>query len=559
MKKTVLGALTALCALSTAQAETAIGAVVPRSPRAELIYQLAVGELAGRRGDLPMALAAYQTVLDQDADPKVLARATVIALFAKDLRALAFSQQWLAKEPTSPEAQRANLQARLRHGELDAALTADLIALVSPVDTQAGYGELLRNLRQAEPQKSLAVMTAVATTLNQPIAHYFRAVFAENAGDLPTALAALERAKETGANPQAVALFRARLLVDLQRAAEAVDELAAQVAAQPEERDVRLGYARLLVGQRRLDEALAQFEQLITANPQDADALLALGLLHSQKEDYATGEGYLQRLLTLDERRSQALMELGRLAERQGEWEQARQWYERIAATPEVDEQLLFDSRLRIGASWMQQGDLAAFNAYFDEIRRALPPPLVVNWTLAQVELLRSERVFETAFEVLTQQLAVDPTNTDLLYSRALVAERLDRLDILEQDLQQILQREPDNAQTLNALGYTWADRKQNLEQAFDYIQRAYAQLPEDAAVVDSMGWIHYRLGNHEEALSYLRRAYELDPQGEIAAHLVEVLFVMGDDAAAKALFAEAIERHPDDEFLNKLRGLFDL
>lgn len=142
------------------------------------------------------------------------------------------------------------------------------------------------------------------------------------------------------------------------------------------------------------------------------------------------------------------------------------------------------------------------------------------------------------------------PGNSDLLYARAMLAEKLDMIEVLERDLREILSREPNNADALNALGYTLADRTNRYEEALELIKQAYELRPDDHYIVDSMGWIMYRLGRYEEALKFLRRAMELNNDPEVAAHLGEVLWVMGDKAAARKIWNTALESTPDDERL---------
>ncbi len=142
------------------------------------------------------------------------------------------------------------------------------------------------------------------------------------------------------------------------------------------------------------------------------------------------------------------------------------------------------------------------------------------------------------------------PQNSDLLYARAMLAEKLDMLDVLEQDLREILSKEPNNADALNALGYTLADRTDRHEEALELIKRAYELRPNDHYVVDSMGWVMYRLGRYDEALKFLRRALELKNDPEVAAHLGEVLWVMGDKKAAREIWNTALESTPDDKRL---------
>jgi tetratricopeptide (TPR) repeat protein len=146
--------------------------------------------------------------------------------------------------------------------------------------------------------------------------------------------------------------------------------------------------------------------------------------------------------------------------------------------------------------------------------------------------------------------LAETPDSDDLLYARAMLAEDLDRLDLLEQDLRLLIQRDPNNASALNALGYTLADRTDRHDEALELIRRAFEIRPEDPAVIDSMGWVHYRLGDRTAALNYLRDAYARSPDPEIAAHLGEVLWVSGEQQQARAILDAALQAHPDNEVL---------
>ena len=144
-----------------------------------------------------------------------------------------------------------------------------------------------------------------------------------------------------------------------------------------------------------------------------------------------------------------------------------------------------------------------------------------------------------------------------MLYTRALLAEKLDQLDILEADLRSILSREPENADALNALGYTLADRTDRYAEAYELIKLANKLKPNDAAITDSLGWVLYRMGEHKEAEKHLRRALELQWDPEIAAHLTEVLYSNGDREGARALLKRALETSPDHEaLLNIIRQI---
>jgi tetratricopeptide (TPR) repeat protein len=178
---------------------------------------------------------------------------------------------------------------------------------------------------------------------------------------------------------------------------------------------------------------------------------------------------------------------------------------------------------------------------------------------LAEAEILRDSGRYEASFELLGRALGEYPEDNNLLYARGLAAEKLDLLDILEQDLRAIIATDPENGHALNALGYTLADRTDRYQEALGYLTKAIALLPDDSAVLDSMGWIKYRLGDLDVSLEYLRRAYEQSPDPEIAAHLSEVLWSSGKHDEARELWRQANEENPENEFLLDVKGRLGL
>jgi tetratricopeptide (TPR) repeat protein len=181
----------------------------------------------------------------------------------------------------------------------------------------------------------------------------------------------------------------------------------------------------------------------------------------------------------------------------------------------------------------------------------------LVRIYIAKGELLRGARRYPEAMEVFNTALEIVPGNGDLLYARALVAEKLGRIDILEADIRAILKTEPDNAHALNALGFTLADQTDRYEEAYGYIKRAIEIMPDDAAIIDSWGWVHYRLGDYEKAISLLRKALSRFEDAEIAAHLGEVLWVSGKQQEAREIWQRALKKTPDDPKLQSVMQRF--
>jgi tetratricopeptide (TPR) repeat protein len=258
-------------------------------------------------------------------------------------------------------------------------------------------------------------------------------------------------------------------------------------------------------------------------------------------------------LVRMDEREGEAQYYLGRIYENRKQYDQAIDWYEQVHVG---DYQ--FDARLRVA-------DMLGLAGKTDEAIQHLDAMLkgsqsdgsLVRIYVAKGELLRIARRYEEAMTVFNTALGIVPGNTDLLYARALVAERLGRIDQLEQDLKIILKTEPDNAHALNALGFTLADQTKRYDEAYVYLKRAIEIMPEDPAIIDSLGWVQYRLGNYDEAVRLLRTALSRFDDPEIAAHLGEVLWVSGNQQEARGIWQEALKKSPDAPVLLKVMQRF--
>jgi len=169
---------------------------------------------------------------------------------------------------------------------------------------------------------------------------------------------------------------------------------------------------------------------------------------------------------------------------------------------------------------------------------------------LAQGEVLRGAKRHREALEIYNLAIKDSPENTDLLYARALIAEKLDMLDITESDLLEVLGHEPGNANALTALGYTLADKTNRLQEAKGYILKAMSFLPDDPAILDSLGWVYFRLGEYENALKWLHKAFSQLEDAEIAAHLGATLWQTGKLDDAKKIWNRGLELQADNPVL---------
>lgn len=547
------GCATVVDAQAPVESELSIRPVMQPSPRADLMYQVLVAELAGKRDQLDVALSHYRQVAAASDDPQVAERAAMLALLMKDnAAALELTRRWRALAPTSDPARQALVLALLRNGQTDEA-ARHLEAVrraASKKDQQQGFATVASLLSQVEDkQAALRVMRQFGARHPQSaFAHYYQALLAAAAGERIQALASLDRALELNPKLAVAYLLRTRLLMDQGDRKAALAGLAKAIAVLPRDRNLRMNYARLLVDAGQLDKARREFATLLNQNPKDTDSIYALGVLAAETRQFDLAESYFLELIKRNVRLADAYFELGRIEEQRGDYAKASDWYSRVSG-----EERYLTAQLRKGVILAKAGETTTLAQHFEALRRDQPQNSI-NLYLAEAEALREAGRYQDAFDALDRGLVLHPNDKELLYARALAAEKLDRLDILEQDLRAILAVDPKNGQALNALGYTLADRTDRHQEALAYIEQALAVLPDDAAVLDSMGWVQYRLGNHAKALEYLRRAYQANPDAEIAAHLSEVLWVTGQREEARRIWREALKKNPDSSHLLELK-----
>ncbi len=528
-----------------------------RAPATALMYELMAGEIAGHYGDLEGSVTHYLKALRLSDDPRVAERAASIALYAEDQgNALEAAERWVKLAPADPEAHQTLGVLHVRNGQPEAAMP-HLEYLIEHAPGPPGNGFMLigASLSQEEnTDAALATMRMlVGRHANEPLAHYTYANLALGAAHYEDAASAAERALAIDSDLTEARVVRARALLASGKTGEAAVGMREAVQAAPEKDDLRLAYAKMLVQIERFDEARAQFGILLEKRPQDPELLYTLGLLDLQDRNYAEAGQYFQRLNSSGQRISEARYYLGRVAQEQKRLDDAIEWYGQVEAG-----QYRIDAQARTAAIFGQRGNLDQGRDYLHRARLEESEPVnVVQLYLAEGQLLREAGRYQAGMKLFGNALEQHPGNSDLLYARALMAEEIGRVDRLEADLRAILRADPDNATALNALGFTLADHNERVREALGYIERAYAARPDDPAVIDSMGWVHFRLGNYGQAEQYLRRAFKLLPDSEIAGHLSELMWTQGQKEEARSVLREALAREPQHEYLLELRDRY--
>lgn len=516
-------------------------------PLAEVMYHLLVGEIAGNQGDVTMAARSYVDAANLSTDPQVAARATQIALYAENLElAQRAARRWQELAPDAADPYRTLGLLALNRGELEQAVE-QFDASLARRGSSGGFAGLAALLnRQTRPEDALRVMERLAALHPEDrAAHYAVAQVALQAERPQLAVQALDQALALDPQWQAARMLRIEAQLRAGHPEAALQALERLLEDHPQDYELRLRYAQALLRLSQGDAALDQFERLLERRPDDAGVLYAAGLLALEAGDTGAARERFRRLLALGERRDQARFYLGRAAEAEGDHGQALEWYRQVSG------QLRDDAQLRIASVLAAQDRLEDARQHLRNLRQNQPDLSVASFVV-EGDLLRNAGRAEESFQVLSEGLERYPDNGDLRYSRAMTAIAMDRVQQAVDDLEYILERDPENAQVLNALGYTLVDSTERVDEGAELIQRAFELNPDDPAIIDSMGWAAYRQGRPEEALAYLRQAHEMIEDAEIAAHLGEVLWILGRRDEARAVWQDAVEASPDHPVLRR-------
>ncbi len=520
-------------------------------PEAELLFSLLAGELAAQAGDYDQASRYYLEAARRSADAQVAERATRLALFARDhSRALRAAERWLLLSPGSMEAVQIAAVLRVNEGEARESLEL-LQRIVDQLGNEEGFRVAASLLVQAENRNAalLAKEQLVTANVEQPAAWQANAELALRFEEFQRARDVAQSGVERFPDAVQLRMILARALTELDDPTAAIMALSAAVDAHPDRRDVRLAYARALVDARDFDRVRPEFERLIVLAPNDGDLLLTMALLSLEAGRFDLAEDYLQRLLAAGLRVHDANYYLGRLHEQAGDFDAARRSYRAVETGEHSD-----DAKLRLARLTAELDGLSAGRELYRRLQEDQDEAVVLRAYLGEANLLREHKQLDQALQRLAEGLIQFPRSEQLLYLRGLVHERAGDIAAAEADFRAILEMDPDNVSALNALGYTLADRTDRYEEAYDLITRAYEQNPDDAAIVDSYGWVLYRLGRLEEAVVQLERAHSLMQDGEIASNLAVVLWELGREDESRTVIQEALRQDPEHERLLRVK-----
>jgi predicted Zn-dependent protease len=528
---------------------------------ADLFYQLLVGELNARSGDTG---AGYSILLDaarKTNDAQLYDRAVAVAIQARSGdAALEAARAWKQAQPQSIEANRQFLQVLIafnRVAETLEPLKTD-IALADAKDRVLVITLIPRHYSRVSDKK------LAASVVEQALADYLKSNSTAApawttvgrmrlaASNPPAALEAARRAQAADGVAEGPALLALELMDPQQPQAELVVKRYLESAAARVE--IRMGYARALLDALRYAEAGAQLRAITAQNPDFADAWLVQGTLQVQDNNLNAADASLKRYVAMAEQQerseertrglTQAYLSLSQVAEKRQDFALAESWLSKIE-----NAQDLMSAQNRRASILAKQGKLEEGR----QLIRAMPERNDTDKRmklLSEVQLLRDQKQYKAAHDLLAVGYAQNPKDAELLYDQAMMAEKMDRFDEMERLLRKLMAEKPDYHQAYNALGYSFAERNTRLPEAKELIQKALSYAPGDPFITDSLGWVEFRMGNKTQAIKVLEEAYKNKPDPEIAAHLGEVYWMNGQKDKAQAIWKEGVLLNAENETL---------
>lgn len=523
----------------------------------QMLYQLMKAELDFRNGDYQGPYLTMLSLAQQTRDPRLARRAAEMAVAAKQADdALAAIKLWRELDPTSEEATQYYLGLVVMSDNI--APAEDILKRKLADTPPAARGLVMFQaeqllMRAQDKQAAAAMLERLIEPYRDTMeAHVVLAQVALARGDKPGALAEANAALKMKPDSEIAALTLAQVLEEDQKVAEV---LAKFLAAHSDAKDVRMAYARVLVNQKQFEQARAQFLILLKAQPDNPATLYALGILSTQLNDNKSAEQYLSHFVDVldadpsEERDpSRAILMLSQLAEDRGDLDAALGWLDKVQTE---DPQVQLSTQLRRAQLMGKQGDVDGARKLLATLKTD-DPAAQAQIAMAEAEILQRAGRAQEAYQLMAAAAQRYPNNTDVLYDFALMAEKVGQTDVMEKALRSVISQAPDNQHAYNALGYSFAERNVRLQEAYQLVDKALQIAPGDPFIMDSMGWVQYRLGNLKEAEVQLRKAYALRNDPEIAVHLGEVLWQQGRKDDAQKLWREAKAKDPQNDALKQ-------
>ena len=512
----------------------------------DMMFHFLAAEVAVGQGDLESAFEHYMEIAPHVPDTDVASRATRIGLHIKSPRTLEAAEIWTGLAPEELEAWQALLILRIKSGDVEGA--DDAVESLMRAAEKLGKDGFMQVAIVVSDQKELPAAREIIESLaarhaEEAGAQYALGVALFGMKDDTAAEDALKKALELKMDDPRIWLLLSRVYETQEREGLGEETLRQGLEQLPDNQLLRLALAERLVSHENYEGAYEQFRILHDALPANDEISQALGGLTIELEKWEEAREIWSSLLDKPGRRDRAHYFLAQVAQNTGDPEGAYKLYEKVEGL------LMTDARIQMSRLLVEQEKTGEALKLLT-VQRLVSPEDAIRLYLEESAVLSEAGRDIEVMQLLDKALEQYPLHSDLLYARALQGEKMGDIGILERDLRKVLEQEPDHAQALNALGYTLADETTRYEEAFELISKAYALMPDSAAILDSMGWVHYRRGNLDEAIKFLEKAAAADSDGEIAAHLGEVYWAKGWRDKAMKVWMDALQSDPENPFV---------
>lgn len=508
---------------------------------------LLLAEFAERRGQFDLALTNYISQAQQTQDPKVTERAYQMASYLNNsTQQLNMALLWASIEPHNIDANRA-AAIELTKNERG----SDAIPYFEKVlahTEQLDFLDLANNNLTQKARQEL-IISINQLTIKQPNnvqLTYTKVILLADSGAAEEALTTLQKLPSEQQEKNNVVLLKVFLLQSVGKTDEAIALLDKEVKQCPENKKLRLSFTHRLISQGKLLEAEQQFLILSKQYPEDEELRFALVLISMENQQWDEAINYLQTMLANGITSDAVYYYLATAYNEKGDKQQALANYQQVTGGENYLGAIANTAKILFERNQINQAQqLLSFT-------RDNQPDLAVPLYLFEIEELQKLNKLPLAWQLINQAIKANPKNTNLLYSRALLAEQNNNLAQAEKDLRYIIQLEPNNDSAINALGYILTDRTTRYQEALILIERALKINPENPATLDSFGWVKYKLGDLDTAIKYLQHAYENYPDPDVAAHLGEALWKKGEQQQAKDIWSNALKDNPTNKTLQK-------
>ncbi len=514
---------------------------------APILFDFLMGETALQRGDRDVASESYLRLAKTTRDPRVAQRATEVALLSrKPIQALDAAKIWVELDSNSVIAHQTIAALLVSNDRLDEAR----IHLDRLLDLEGNPGKFfmqLNNLlvRNADKTETLQLVQQFAKPYSEiPEAHFAVAQAASLAGQFETARQQMKLVLALRPDWEMAAIYNGRILNRVS-SASAIEFYENYLKTYPKANKTRITFARMLVAEKNYIMARGQFRQLLAQSPGNANVALAVGLLSMELRDFDAAEESFKKALEFGYKDLNTIrFYLASIYEKTHRLDKAMESFRSV-----IRGNQFLPAQIRYAYLLSKQGKLSKARKHLQQLpvkndqQRA-------HLIVTEAEFLREAGAHQKVFDLLSNGLKKLPDYPELLYDRAMAAEKIGKIDILEKDLRKLIQLKPDHAHAHNALGYSFAEHGNRLPEALELIEKAIKLSPEDPYIIDSLGWVHYRMGNLNKGVSYLKQAFVIKPDPEIAAHLGEVLWMQGTKEEAKEVWRSTIKSYPDNEVL---------